>query len=177
MRPIARRDGARAVSSVPTPKVHMPTFRSAAALSTLAAALSLPASASALQTTTLKYQCKYPLIGVKALDLKVALDLPATVPAGGADGPLQDQRHRLGHRHGGSLDAVDNLYAIKGSSTAYATVKTAQGFTVPAKTTVNIPKQLIPLPIPSPLVLSAAGLAPSLTFDEPGVETIQMAGS
>ncbi len=54
----------------------MPTFRSVAAAAVAAAALSVPASASAeIQTSTLKYQCKYPLIGVKALDLKVDLDI------------------------------------------------------------------------------------------------------
>ncbi len=54
-----------------------------------------------------------------------------------------------------ALDAVDGLYAISGTSVAFATVKTAQGFNIPAKTTVQIPKTVIPIPVPNPLKLTA----------------------
>ncbi len=130
-----------------------------------------PASAE-IQTSTLKYQCKYPLIGVKALDLKVSLDIPAKWPAGVATDRFKVTAEASAFDMADALDAVDGLYAISGVSTAFATVKTAQGFNIPAKTTVTIPKTVIPIPVPNPLALTATGSTPPLTFDEPGVETI-----
>ncbi|MBO9532670.1 MAG: hypothetical protein J7513_06835 [Solirubrobacteraceae bacterium] len=136
------------------------------------AASALAAPAGAVQTTTLTYQCKYPLIGVKALSVKIDLDIPDTWPAGQPTNPFGVTATASAFDMADGLQAVDDLTAIQGSSTAFATVKTAQGFDVPAKTVATIAKTVLPDPVPNPLVLTATGSTPALTFDEPGTEKI-----
>ncbi len=94
-----------------------------------AAALGVVAAPASAVTTELNYQCKYPLIGVKALKLTVDLDIPATWPAGVATAPFKVNATAAASDMADALDAVDGLYAIKGVSTAFATVKTAQAST------------------------------------------------
>jgi hypothetical protein len=130
------------------------------------------APAGAVQSKTLNYKCKYPLIGIKALSVKIDLDVPNTWPASTPTNPFNVTAVASAFDMAAGLQAVDGLTAIQGSSTAFATVKTAQGFSVPAKTVATIAKTTLPNPVPNPLVLTATGQTPALTFDEPGTETI-----
>ncbi|MFT4036004.1 MAG: hypothetical protein QM679_10570, partial [Patulibacter sp.] len=67
----------------------MSTFRSVAAASAAVAALGVAASpASAVQTSNLSYQCKYPLVGVKQLDIQIDLGIPDRWPASVATDPF-----------------------------------------------------------------------------------------
>ncbi|MBO9531517.1 MAG: hypothetical protein J7513_00890, partial [Solirubrobacteraceae bacterium] len=145
-----------------------------AAATVVAAALAVPTTASAIQTSTLTYQCKYPLIGIKALSVKISLDIPDTWPTSTPTKPFGVVAEASAFDMAAGLDAVDDLTSIKGSSTAFATVKTAQGFNVPAKTVATIAETVLPVPVPDPLVLSATGSTPALTFDDPGVEEIYL---
>ncbi|MBO9533947.1 MAG: hypothetical protein J7513_13335, partial [Solirubrobacteraceae bacterium] len=140
---------------------------------TAAAAFGVVAApASAVQTSTLTYQCKYPLIGIKALSVKISLDIPNTWPTSVPTNPFGVVAEASAFDMAAGLDAVDDLTSIDGTSTAFATVKTAQGFNVPAKTVATIPNTVLPSPVPNPLVLTATGQTPALTFDDPGVEQI-----
>ncbi|MBO9534870.1 MAG: hypothetical protein J7513_17995 [Solirubrobacteraceae bacterium] len=132
------------------------------------------ASAGAVQTSTITYQCKYPLIGIKALSLKISLDIPDTWPTSTPTNPFGVTAVASAYDMAAGLAAVDGLTSIKGSSTAFATVKTAQGFNVPAKTVATIAETVLPNPVPNPLVLTATGSTPALTFDDPGTEKIYL---
>ncbi|MBO9533923.1 MAG: hypothetical protein J7513_13210 [Solirubrobacteraceae bacterium] len=149
-----------------------PSRALAAAGGVAALTLAVAAPAGAVQSKTLTYKCKYPLIGIKALSIKIDLDIPNTWPAGQATNPFGIVATASAFDMAAGLQAVDGLTAIEGTSTAFATVKTAQGFSVPAKTVATIAKTTLPNPVPNPLVLTATGSTPALTFDEPGVEKI-----
>ncbi len=126
--------------------------------------------AQEIQTSTLKYQCKYPLIGVKALDLKVSLDIrrsgrPVSRPIASRS-PLS-----LGLRHGGRARRVDGLYAITAPRSPSRPSRPLR-----ASTSRRRPRSRSqdrdPDPGPEPAGSHRDGLHPALTFDEPGVETI-----
>ncbi|MBO9706105.1 MAG: hypothetical protein J7474_11435, partial [Arthrobacter sp.] len=81
----------------------------AAGLATAAAFVATAAPAGAVQTTTLGYQCKYPLIGVKALSIKIDLDIPNTWPAGEATPPFGVNATASAFDMAAGLEAVDGL--------------------------------------------------------------------
>ncbi|MBO9534867.1 MAG: fibronectin type III domain-containing protein [Solirubrobacteraceae bacterium] len=138
------------------------------------ALVALPASAAAEQTTDLRYQCKYPLVGIKMLDAQLQLDLADRTPTSVPIGPSALRVQASAFDMAAGLQAIDDLTAIRGTSTAYATVKTEQGFNVPAKTVGTVPFTMLPDPIPDPLVWVSDGQLPALVFDDPGVEEVRL---
>ncbi|MBO9534868.1 MAG: hypothetical protein J7513_17985 [Solirubrobacteraceae bacterium] len=122
------------------------------------------APAGAVTTTTIQYQCKYPLIGVKAHTVTLDLDAPSQWPTSVPTNPFELRAKVTG----GSLAALSGISTIGGKLTAFARVKTEQGFDVPAKTTVTFPQA----PLTEPLSLEGDGFGPAFTFDEPGTEQV-----
>ncbi|MFT4035918.1 MAG: hypothetical protein QM679_10135, partial [Patulibacter sp.] len=145
----------------------------AGATATIALA-GVAAPAGAASSKTLNYQCKYPLIGTKTLSIKIDLDIPTTWPTSVATNPFNVVATASAYDVAAGLGSIDGLTALQGTATASATVLTAQGYSVPAKTVATIATTTLPDPVPNPLVLTATGQTPALTFDDPGVETITL---
>jgi hypothetical protein len=140
----------------------------------LTVALAAVTPASAVQSKSLNYQCKYPLVGTKKLSITIDLDTPATYPVGQATPEFGVTATASAFDMAAALTAVEGLTSIKGTSTAYSSVRTPSGGVFDAPTVATIPDTTFPDPFPNPLVLIATGATPSLTFSEPGVQTFML---
>ncbi len=158
---------------MPTPSRRVGKLALAAS-SSLAVLAAAAAPAGAVASKTLNYQCRYPLLGIKALSVKIDLDIPSTWPAGQTTNPFKIYAVASAADMRAGLESVTDLKSIVGTATAFATVKTAQGFSIPAKTVTVLDRAVLNKPIPDPLPFIARGQTPPLNFDEPGVEKITL---
>ncbi|MBJ7472308.1 MAG: fibronectin type III domain-containing protein [Solirubrobacteraceae bacterium] len=142
--------------------------RALLASATAVAAFGLASSAQAA-STTLTYQCKYPILGTEPLSVAFNLDLPDSWQPGLPTPPFAISAvASAGGDTTSGLQLIEGLASLEGVALASTSVELPEGGSLKVKVPMKVEKLSLQVPFPDPLVLSAAGESPSLTFEEFG---------
>ncbi len=133
-------------------------------------------------SATLSYKCKFPLIGTQPLTLDIGLDLPDHWPVNTpTPGFSVGVKATVGGTTAQGLALVEGLRSIVGVSeaeapgkgtSAKARVTTPSGFGIDVRVPINIDRYQVASPVADPVVLTASGVTPPLTFDDPGTAQV-----
>ena len=135
--------------------VSRPNRRVLVTASGTLAALIAASPASAVQSKTLDFMCKYPLVGAKKHTIKIDLDTPDSIEAGVQSPEYQVTATAQAYDLAIAFDVVEGLTGIVGTSDASSSVVTAAGNVIPVPVKADVPKTIFEQPIPNPIVLVA----------------------
>ncbi|MBJ7471986.1 MAG: fibronectin type III domain-containing protein [Solirubrobacteraceae bacterium] len=135
-----------------------------------------PVIVTKTQTTTVDAQCKYPILGVEPLSVRVALTGPSVIEAGSASEPLSVEIVATpGADFGPGLVLIDELASLEGSVSLATSVIAPGGGVTAAKVPVTIAPKPID-PITGTTEFTGGGRLALGTFDETGTVSIRLDG-
>ncbi len=156
-------------------QLNAPRLRKAMAVATAGAAtIALGASASAANAASLDahYVCNYPLISQNGLQVHIEADVPLTATVGEATPAFDIVATTTTEGNTYTGISLTGTTTVDGSAVSRTNVTMPDGSVLPLNVPVTIDHYVVPPT--APLVLTARGTSPSLTFQQAGTAKIDI---